>query len=212
MRHGHVDYFAPNIATIGGVRDISLTLQGREEAKAAALALSAVVLDRVFCSSLPRARQTAEIVVEHQSQAKDVEVEPALSEIHGGRLLDVSNRSELIATMVFHFARRQRGWSNNAGRGGSFCRCPGTCSRRRSAHPRRIRLAQILIVAHEGINRLILSWAAGTGLLATSAFEQDTGLHQCHRFRHGAGRGRFAGPRDRAGLSSRPSISRPTIF
>ena len=30
-------------------------------------------------------------------------------------------------------------------------------------------------MAHEGINRLILSWAAGTGLLATSAFEQDTG-------------------------------------
>ena len=34
---------------------------------------------------------------------------------------------------------------------------------------------QILIVAHEGINRLLLSWVAGAGLSATHAFEQDTG-------------------------------------
>jgi len=31
-----------------------------------------------------------------------------------------------------------------------------------------------LIVAHEGINRLILSWACGAGLAAAPAFEQDT--------------------------------------
>jgi len=58
--------------------------------KAAALALSAVVLIRVFCSSLPRGKADRRNRGEHQSQAKDVEVEPALSEIHGGRLLDVS--------------------------------------------------------------------------------------------------------------------------
>jgi len=34
---------------------------------------------------------------------------------------------------------------------------------------------QILVVAHEGINRLLLSWASGAGLAATNAFEQDTG-------------------------------------
>jgi probable phosphoglycerate mutase len=31
-----------------------------------------------------------------------------------------------------------------------------------------------LVVAHEGINRLILSWACGAGLAAAPAFEQDT--------------------------------------
>lgn len=31
-----------------------------------------------------------------------------------------------------------------------------------------------LVVAHEGVNRLILSWACGAGLSAASAFEQDT--------------------------------------
>ncbi len=30
-------------------------------------------------------------------------------------------------------------------------------------------------MAHEGINRLILSWACGAGLRAMSSFEQDTG-------------------------------------
>ena len=33
----------------------------------------------------------------------------------------------------------------------------------------------MLIVAHEGINRLLLSWACGSGLNAMGAFEQDTG-------------------------------------
>ncbi len=32
-----------------------------------------------------------------------------------------------------------------------------------------------LVVAHEGINRLLLSWACGAGLMAMGAFEQDTG-------------------------------------
>ena len=32
-----------------------------------------------------------------------------------------------------------------------------------------------LVVAHEGINRLLLSWACDAGLRAMSSFEQDTG-------------------------------------
>ncbi|MGZ6005878.1 MAG: histidine phosphatase family protein, partial [Rhizomicrobium sp.] len=31
-----------------------------------------------------------------------------------------------------------------------------------------------LVVAHEGINRVLLSWACGAGLMAMSSFEQDT--------------------------------------
>ncbi|HWE06442.1 MAG TPA: histidine phosphatase family protein, partial [Rhizomicrobium sp.] len=150
MRHGHVDYFAPKIATIGGIRDISLTPQGRDEAEAAALALSAVVLDRVFCSGLPRARQTAEIVVEHQARLQNIEAESALSEIRGGRLLDVSNRSELIATMVFHFARAGEDGATMLEGGEAFAgaqeRAVGVVRRILGESGWR----QILIVAHEG--------------------------------------------------------------
>lgn len=175
MRHGHVDYFDPSIATVGGVREIQLTSQGREEAQAAALALSGVLVDRVLCSGLPRARETAEIVIEHQTGLKHLEIEPALSEIRGGRLLDVSNRSELIATMVFHFARASEDGATMLEGGEAFAGAQNRAVevvRRILGEPG---WRQILVVAHEGINRLILSWAAGTGLLATSAFEQDTG-------------------------------------
>jgi len=34
---------------------------------------------------------------------------------------------------------------------------------------------QCVVVAHEGINRLLLSWACGAGLSAMASFEQDTG-------------------------------------
>jgi probable phosphoglycerate mutase len=172
MRHGHVDYFTP---TSGGVREVSLTSRGRDEARAAAAALAAIILDRIVCSGLPRARETAEIVSEGQMEQKKVEVDPGLSEIRGGRLLDVSNRSELIATMVFHFARAGEDGATMLEGGEAFA----AAQQRAVDAVRRILGApgwrQILIVAHEGINRLILSWASGAGLLATSAFEQDTG-------------------------------------
>jgi probable phosphoglycerate mutase len=32
----------------------------------------------------------------------------------------------------------------------------------------------LLIVAHDAVNRILLAWAAGTGLPGISAFEQDT--------------------------------------
>ena len=55
-RTSSADWKLPVIATVGGVREIPLTSRGREEAEAAALALSVVALDRVFCSGLPRPR------------------------------------------------------------------------------------------------------------------------------------------------------------
>ena len=43
------------------------------------------------------------------------------------------------------------------------------------ARVERQRCSQPAVVAHEGINRLLLSWACGSGLGAMGAFEQDTG-------------------------------------
>jgi probable phosphoglycerate mutase len=144
------------------------------EANAAGRALSPVPFDRAICSGLPRARETAEIVLSSIANPPALEVEPDLAEIHGGRA-QVTTRAELVATMAFHFARAAEEGATMLEGGEAFT----LAQARAIAVIERILSepdwSQTLIVAHEGINRLILSWAAGAGLLATRAFEQDTG-------------------------------------
>lgn len=175
MRHGHVDYFSPAIQQAGSVRHVALTERGRTEAQAAAHALAPVSLDRALSSNLPRARETAEIVLRMQTQPPILDVEPALAEIRGGRLLSVSDRKELVATMEFHFARAGEPGATMLENGEVFLAAQTRAVdvvRRILGEPD---WRQALIVAHEGINRLLLSWASGAGLAATAAFEQDTG-------------------------------------
>ncbi|MDE2465971.1 MAG: histidine phosphatase family protein [Alphaproteobacteria bacterium] len=176
MRHGHVDYLAPEVVASGSLHVVPLTSRGKLEAQAAGRALAGVVLDRVICSGLPRTRETAEVVRTFLDPAPPLEVDQDLVEIRGGLPnTPISNRRDLIAVMSFEFARAAEAGATMMQGGEAF-----TAAQARSIGAIQRVLCrpdwrQMLIVAHEGINRLILSWAAGTGLSATSAFEQDTG-------------------------------------
>ncbi len=99
MRHGHVDYFGPEIRAAGGdPKVVPLTPLGQEQAKAAGQALAHVALDRAICSGVPRTRQTAEFVLAAQEgNVPPLEVEPDLVEIHGGSFGHVMSRTELAA-------------------------------------------------------------------------------------------------------------------
>jgi len=174
MRHGHVDYFAPEVVRTRNTRDVVLTAQGRREASAAGRALTAIAFDRAICSGLPRTRETAEIVLSLAANPPSLQVQSGLEEIHGGRA-QVTSRAELVATMAFQFARSAEEGATMLAGGEAFA-----VAQARSVAVIRQLLGepdwkQILIVAHEGINRLLLSWASGAGLLAARAFEQDTG-------------------------------------
>ncbi|MDP2124779.1 MAG: histidine phosphatase family protein [Parvibaculum sp.] len=180
MRHGHVDYFGPEILAAGGdTKVVPLTPLGREQAKAAGAALAHVALDRAICSGVPRTRQTAEFVLAAQeSSAPFLEEEPALVEIHGGSFGRISNRTELAAKMAFYFETAEMPGATMLEGGEVFrdalTRAIGAVTRL-LAEPG---WHTALIAAHEGINRLILGWAA-TGcsleraLGAVRAFEQD---------------------------------------
>jgi phosphoserine phosphatase len=174
MRHGHVDYFAPEVVQTRNTRDVALTPQGKLEAEAAGRAFAALTFDRAICSGLRRTCETAEIVLGCLENAPPLELEPDLAEIHGGGKFTVTSRAELVTLMSSHFARASEEGATMLG-GEAF----------QAAQARAIAAIQrilgepgwrhILIVAHEGINRLVLSWAAGAKLSAAHAFEQDTG-------------------------------------
>ena len=176
MRHGHVDYMSADVVRTGNWKGVVLTPRGRMEAQAAGRAFANVAFDRAICSGLPRTRETAELVLAQNNAPPALETVPDLVEIHGGRPSSpVASRKELVATMTFHFARAAEQGATMMEGGEAFAaahaRAIGAITDLLSAPDWR----QVLVVAHEGINRLLLSWASGAVLSAAGAFEQDTG-------------------------------------
>lgn len=90
MRHGAVDYFRADGSAVPP-DGVPLNAAGRAQAdEAGALyARCGVRFDRVVASGLPRTLETAGRVLAAAGQRIDVEVEPALQEIRGGRLADI---------------------------------------------------------------------------------------------------------------------------
>jgi broad specificity phosphatase PhoE len=176
MRHGHVDYLARHVVATGGINVVPLTNRGRLQAEAAGVALSHVVFDRAVCSGYPRTHQTASYVLAAQKNPPPLEIDEGLVERVNGKLPPVKSREDLIELMRGVFT--EGGVTQHAERGEGAE--PADAAQSRAVASIRRLLGEpgwhtALVVAHEGINRLLLSWACGAGVNATGAFEQDTG-------------------------------------
>jgi probable phosphoglycerate mutase len=175
MRHGHVDYLNRDVLAAGGINDVPLTPRGRSQAEAAGKAFSHIEFDRAASSGFPRTKETAEIVLSFQKSSPALETLPDMIEIQGGKMTPAKSRADLIARMNENFARAGHPDATNHEGGEIFAlaqaRAVGTITRL-LAEPG---WHTMLLTAHEGINRLVLSWMTGAGLSAMAAFEQDTG-------------------------------------
>lgn len=179
MRHGHVDYFNPPI--VDGEPDttqVNLTERGQGEARAAGVALQAIRFDKAVCSGYPRTYQTAQGVLAAQGDhAPVLEIDADLRELKSGdfnfgHLLTQHSLSEALVGAF------DEAWSagvdGSLGEGGE--RFQDGLERARDALDRLIanpNWATALVVAHEGINRLLLSYIATGSVAAAGAFEQD---------------------------------------
>lgn len=168
MRHGHVDYFAPGITD---PRSVTLTDTGRAQAAAARDALSAITFDIAVHSGLPRTMETAAIVLEGRLSPR-ASAEEGLEELKSGWLL-ADSREELAARLAFCFDEAGADGARFLPDGESFAAAEARIT---GAMERLITGAlwkTALIVAHEGVNRILLGWATGGGLRTIGAFEQD---------------------------------------
>ncbi|MBL6852749.1 MAG: histidine phosphatase family protein [Alphaproteobacteria bacterium] len=176
MRHGHVDYLARHVVATGGINIVPLTNRGRLQAEAAGVALSHVKIDKAVCSGYPRTHQTASHVLAAQKNPPVLEIDEGLVERAAGTIPPVKSREELIEAMRGRYTEAGVPQPGERGEGGEAAE---VAQERAVAAIRRLLRAPewhtALVVAHEGINRLILSWACGAGVNATGAFEQDTG-------------------------------------
>lgn len=169
MRHGHVDYFN---AALNDPRMVDLTDEGREQAAAAGEALARIEFDYIMCSGLPRTRQTAEIVLEKQASTNRIEEDERFEEIKSG-WIKAKSREELAARLAYCFDNAHDENAKFLPDGETF----GAVEKRVVAGLTDLLTNRdwktCLLVAHEGVNRVILGWCTGGGLETISAFEQD---------------------------------------
>lgn len=171
MRHGHVDYFAPDLTD---PRHVPLTTQGREQAQAAGEALGRIDFDLVAHSGLPRTRETAEIVMADRDDSPRMMAIYALEELKSG-WITADSREELAARLAYSFDGAAEPGARFLPDGESF-----EDAQRRIINGLHSLIFNhdwrtALVVAHEGVNRIALGWACGGGLKTVASFEQDLG-------------------------------------
>lgn len=173
MRHGHVDYFSKQVLVDKRTDLVPLTPLGREQASASGAALAHVRFDRAVCSGLPRTRETAEHVMAANADAAHLalEADHGLEEIKGG-VQTAKSREELSARLTFEFDQAARPGATMFG-GEVFAEALARSQRAIEALLAQAGWHTALVVAHEGINRLLLGWMTGNGLSAIQSFEQD---------------------------------------
>lgn len=169
MRHGHVDYFAPGLED---PRTVPLTETGRRQAQACRDALRQVAFDAAITSGLRRARETAEIVLTLHPEAPAIRDVPDFEELQSG-FIRAGTREELAARLAFAFDDAAEAGARFLPDGESFAAAEARVVAGIERLVRDHRWSSALLVAHEGVNRIILGWACGAGLGAIGAFEQD---------------------------------------
>ncbi|WP_377805401.1 histidine phosphatase family protein [Azospirillum sp. A29] len=169
LRHGHVAYYDADGKPLNP-KLAALTDRGREEARTAGALLAGVPLDRVLCSGLARTRQTAELVA--APHGLPVEDDPEYLEIRAGRLSEVpKERREAAYVYGFEAAAEDGRFAGGDG----FAAVRDRVVAAIEALVRQPDWTHLALIAHDGVNRMLLSWACSAGLSALSAFEQDYG-------------------------------------
>jgi len=164
MRHAEVAYFVDGRPV--RPEDVSLTEEGRRQARTAADALAGVELDLVLTSGLPRTVETARIV----APAREPEAWPELRELEGGRLGDLPE-DELEAAFVGFFKDvipEETRFLGGETVGSLLDRVIPAVERLVADTSWDTALA----VLHGGVNRAILSYALTRGRLYLGNFEQ----------------------------------------
>ncbi len=175
MRHGFVDYTSETVRRAQDPTLAYLTPEGQAEAHAAGLALSEVPLDLALHTGLARTRETAQIVLAAHVAPPSLEQDARLQELKSGQYIDFKSAEHLAATMTFQFEQAGEPGATFLEGGERFSDAMVRIEQGLEALLARPGWATALVVAHEVVNRMVLAWAVGAPLGASSGFEQDTG-------------------------------------
>lgn len=168
LRHGDVSYFDEQ-GQPHRPDTVPLNAEGRRQAEAVARELAGISIDRAISSDLPRSVETAALVT--AGRGLTVETRSELREIRPGRLADLVG-TDIEQAFIGAFGHGVGADTRFLG-GETF----GSLFERVTACFQAL-LADaswesVLIVAHGGVNRVILAHALGLDLPGIAALEQD---------------------------------------
>lgn len=170
FRHGAVDYVDEKGKVVGDPDNVALNERGRAQAAAMSELFAGITIDRAVCSGMPRARETANIVLGERDLA--LEENPELREIRAARDERAAGL-DLIQNVAFaHWSATESGSRFLGGeRYADFYTRISTAMESFTSDPDWHNLA---IFAHGGTNAAILGWTSGLGLSAFGAVDQAT--------------------------------------
>jgi probable phosphoglycerate mutase len=168
LRHGDVTYFDEQ-GRPHRPDTVPLNDDGRRQAEAVARELAGARIDRVLASDLPRSVETAALVTAGRGLA--VETFADLREVRPGRLADLAG-ADIEQVFLGAFGQGLSAESRFLGGEtfGSLVARVTACFQKLLADPG---WRSVLIVAHGGVNRVMLAHALGLGLAGIAALEQD---------------------------------------
>ena len=170
MRHGDVSYFDASGRPFRP-DTVPLNEAGRLQAEAAGRLLADVPIDRVVASDLQRSIETASLATAGRSSR--LQTLAQLREIQPGRLADIPVQDiETAFTKAFAIDLTPDARFLGGETLGSLIDRVQSCFQLLLADTA---WNQLLIVAHGGVNRVILASALGVALPGFAAFEQDPG-------------------------------------
>lgn len=168
MRHADVSYVDADGRPVHPDA-VTLTPEGQAQARAVARALESVPFDRVVCSGLPRTLETAALVA--GGRALPIEVREPLREIRSGRIADLAAGGfEDAFVGALHRPQQPEDRFLGGETWGSLEQRVRPCLGELLAEPG---WRHLLIVAHGGVNRVILLDALGGDLGDLGRLEQD---------------------------------------
>lgn len=169
FRHGDVSYVDDQGNRVADSTIVPLTAWGREQATLTGQALANIPFDRAVVSSFPRSVETAELIL----QGRDIAIEqnPAFVEFQG----DSAFRTAIsdLNEIAYSFKDAALPGARYVG-GDSFEEVNARVIAALELVLAEPRWETLALVAHGGINRLVLGWAFGTGLHAFPAIDQNT--------------------------------------
>jgi broad specificity phosphatase PhoE len=169
MRHADAEYIRPDGTRAPDSRIVPLTAKGREEAAAMGKLMAEIEFDRAVCSGLQRTRETAGIVL--GSREVELEIVSELEEIRGG---DPIARAKL-SPVDYAYAMFQAGEPGACYAAGElFTDFVARVVPAFNAITNDRAWTTLLLVAHGGVNRAILTDVTSASLSAFGTFEQDS--------------------------------------
>lgn len=161
VRHGETEWNSQNL--LQGSTDVPLNDKGKLQAEKVSTFLKNVPIHHAFSSSLIRAKDTASIILQHHNIT--LETRPALAEIHRGHWQGMTlDEIEMQYPEQFNLWRkhphRLQNYSGETLQSASDRVWTEWCNLLNPSQSQ-LKSRNVLVVAHEGVNRLLLCRLTG---------------------------------------------------